>query len=187
VAFVVLLDANVLYPAWLRDALLRMVETDVFQVRCSERILDEAQRSIKVNRPDVNPAAIDRTFQDMREFFEGEGAMVIGYEPLESAMTNDPKDRHVLAAAVKGRADVIVTENLKDFPKAARDPYNIGAQCPDDFLCNQWELDEEAMMDTIDQWIEDLSRPPLTLDQLLQKLELHTPRFCDMVRAANTL
>jgi len=185
VAFVVLLDANVLYPAWLRDALLRMVETDVFQVRCSERILDEAQRNLKANRPDLTPADIDGTFQDIREFFEGEGAMVSGYEPLELVMSNDPKDRHVLAAAVVGRADVIVTENLEDFPEAARKTYNIGAQCPDDFLCNQWELDEEAMMDVIDQWIADLSSPPLTLGQLLQKLELHTPRFCDMVRAAN--
>jgi predicted nucleic acid-binding protein len=185
VAFVVLLDANVLYPAWLRDALLRMAETEVFQVRCTERILDEALRNIKANRPDVDPAVIDRTFQDMREFFEGEGAMVADYELLEPSMTNDLKDRHVLAAAVVGRADVIVTENLKDFPKAAREPYNIGAQRADDFLCNQWELDEEAMMYAIEQWVADLWRPPLTLDQLLQKLERHTPRFCGIVSAAN--
>jgi predicted nucleic acid-binding protein len=184
VAFVVLLDANVLYPAWLRDALLRMVETKVFQVRCSARILDEAQRNIKTNRPDIDPAIIDRTFHDMREFFEKEGALVTGYEPLEPAMTNHQKDRHVLAAAIVGRADVIVTENLADFPKASRDPYGIDAQHPDEFLCNQWELDEEAMTDAIAQWIVDLVNPPLTLDQLLQKLERHTPQFCKIVRAS---
>jgi hypothetical protein len=162
-----------------------MVETDVFQVRCSERILGEAQRNLEVNRPDIPPTDIEDTFRDMREFFEGEGAMVTGYEPLEPAMTNDPKDRHVLAAAIVGRADIIVIENLKDFPKEALKPYNIDAQHPDNFLCYQWELDEEAMMDAVEQWVADLWNPPLTLEQLLQKLEFHTPRFCDMVRAVN--
>ena len=178
--FVALLDANVLYPAWLRDALLRSAETEVFQVRWSERILAEASRNIKANRPDLDPAVIDRTFEDMRRSFEE--AMVDGYESLEPAMKNAAEDRHVLAAAIVGRADLIVTENLDDFPAGALEPYGLDVQHPDEFLCNQWELDEESMVAAIRLWLEDLSNPPLSLDQLLQKLELHTPRFCKMVR-----
>jgi predicted nucleic acid-binding protein len=180
VSFVALLDANVLYPAWLRDALLRVAETEVFQVRWSERILDEACHNIKADRPDLDPAAIDRTFEDMRRSFDD--AMVVGYESLEPAMENAAEDRHVLAAAIVGRADVIVTENLYDFPRSALEPYGLDVQHPDVFLCNQWELDEESMVEAIRLWLEDLSRPPLTLDQLLQKLELHAPQFCQMVR-----
>lgn len=105
--FVALLDANVLYPVWLCDALLRMAETGVFQVRWSERILDEALRNIKANRPGAE-AAVDRRFEDMRAAF-GE-AMVTRYEALEPVMRNAPEDRHVLAAAIAGRADLIVTK-----------------------------------------------------------------------------
>jgi predicted nucleic acid-binding protein len=180
VPFVALLDANVLYPAWLRDALLRLAETEVFQVRWSERILDEASRNIKADRPDLDAAVIDRTFEDMRRSFED--ALVGGYESLEPVMENTAEDRHVLAAAIVGRADVIVTENLSDFPGTALEPYGLDVQHPDESLCNQWDLDEESMVEAIRLWLEDLTRPPLTLDQLLQKLEVHTPRFCQMVR-----
>jgi predicted nucleic acid-binding protein len=181
VPFVALLDANVLYPIWLSDALLRMAETEVFQVRWTERILDEASRNIKASRPGQNPAAVDRRFGDMRAAFDE--AMVTGYGELESVMTNSPEDRHVLAAAIVGRADVIVTKNLDDFPAEALDPYGIDAQHPDEFLCNQWELDEEAMLDAMEHWLEDLANPRLTLEQLLSRLERDVPRFCQVVRA----
>ena len=178
--FVALLDANVLYPVTLCDALLRIAETGVFQARWSEEILKEAADSIKRNTPTADSAVIDRRFRWMRESFED--AMVTGYQPLVPVMSNDPKDRHVLAAAVIGRANMIVTHNLKDFPAEALDPYDIEAQHPDDFLCNQWELDEEAVMAAMERWPEDLSKPPQTLEQILQRLERHVPQFCALVR-----
>jgi predicted nucleic acid-binding protein len=180
VPFVALLDANVLYPIPLCDALLRLAETEVFQVRWSEEILQEAIRNIKRNNPSIDPADIDRRFRAMRESFDE--AMVTGYESLEPVLTNHPKDRHVLAAAIVGRANVIVTENLSDFPAETLDPYDIDAQHPDNFLCNQWELDEEIMVAAIEQWLKDLTNPPLTLDQLLQTLDRHVPQFCEIVR-----
>jgi hypothetical protein len=157
-----------------------MAETEVFQVRWSERILDEALRNIKANRPGEE-AAVDRRFGDMRAAFDE--AMVTGHEPLEPVMRNAPEDRHVLAAAIVGRADVIVTKNLDDFPAEALDPYGIDAQHPDEFLCNQWELDEEAMAGVMDYWLTDLAES-LTLEQLLGRLERDVPRFCQLVRTA---
>jgi predicted nucleic acid-binding protein len=180
--FVALLDANVLYPIVLCDALLRVAETEVFQVRWSEEILKEALRNIKLNNPDYDPVAVDRRFWCMRESFED--AMVTRYEPLVPVMTNHPKDRHVLAAAIVGRANVIVTNNLSDFPASALDPYDIDVQHPDAFLCNQWELDEESMAAVIENWPRDFLNPPLTLEQLLQTLEKHTPQFCEIVRTS---
>ena len=181
--FVALLDANVLYPISLCDALLRIAETEVFQVRWSEEILQEAIRNIKRNNPGTDPVAIDRRFLHMKESFED--AMVTGYESLEPVMTTHPKDRHVLAAAIVGRANVIVTANLGDFPAEALDPYDVDVQHPDDFLCNQWELDEETMVAAIEQWLKDLSNPPQTLEQLLQTLDRHVPQFCEIVRGSD--
>lgn len=178
-AFVALLDANVLYPIHLCDALLRMAETGVFQVRWSERILDEALRNIKANNPDKE-AAVEQRFGDMRRAFRD--ALVIGYEELEPVMRNAPEDKHVLAAAIVGRADVIVTKNLGDFPDEALEPYGIEAQHPDEFLCNQWELDEEAMVEFMQRWPDDVNTP-LTLEQLLSRLEREVPEFCRLVHA----
>jgi predicted nucleic acid-binding protein len=180
VPFVALLDANVLYPIWLCDVMLTMAETEVFQVRWSEKILEEAERNVKRKRPDA--AAISRRFQHIRRSFPE--AMVTGYEALESAMANDPKDRHVLAAAVVGRADVIVTFNLGDFPSGACEPYDIDVQHPDEFLCNQWDLDEELMADAMERRLGDYESPPLSLEQLLQNLERDTPSFCEVVRSS---
>jgi hypothetical protein len=185
VPFVALLDANVLYPIWLCDALLRVAETEVFQVRWSEKILEEAERNAKKNRPAVDAGRIGRRFQDMRTAFKE--AMVTGYTALEPAMTNHWKDRHVLAAAVVGRADVVVTKNLGHFPAEAREPYGIDAQHPDEFLCNQWELDEEAMAETVRLWLADLSNPPHSLEQLLERLAPEVPQFCEIVRSSGVV
>jgi predicted nucleic acid-binding protein len=182
VPFVALLDANVLYPIWLCDVLLTVAETEVFQVRWSEEILEEAERNVKKNIPTADSTAISRRFRDMREAFEE--AMVTGYEALEPIMTNHPKDRHVLAAAVVGRADVIVTVNLDDFPREACEAYDIDVQHPDEFLCNQWELDEEIMAFAIERKLADYSTPPLSLEQFLGFLEPYTPQFCEVLRAS---
>ena len=97
-------------------------------------------------------------------------------------MTNDPKDRHVLAAAVVGRADVIVTFNLSDFPPAACQPYGVDVQDPDTFLVHQFGL----MPQRIAQVLTDLAaerRPPIgTPEGILRVLERATPRFCALAR-----
>ncbi|WP_216594092.1 PIN domain-containing protein [Kocuria marina] len=67
--------------------------------------------------------------------------MVENYESLVPAMTNDPKDRHVLAAAVRSRAELIVTSNQKDFPATALKPYDVAVRSPDDLLLDQLDLD----------------------------------------------
>ena len=61
-------------------------------------------------------------------------------------MTNDPKDQHVLAAAIHGRADVIVTFNLKDFPEEALSPWGIEAQHPQEYLLTLYEIDDRQVV-----------------------------------------
>lgn len=115
-AFVALLDANVLYPAYLRDLLLRLAQAGVYQPRWSAEILDEVARNIKKGRDDAGQEKVDCMISLMKRHFED--AEVTGYEGLVPAMTNDPKDRHVLAAAITGGADVIVTYKPQTLPAA---------------------------------------------------------------------
>lgn len=176
-AFTVLLDANVLYPVYLCDALLRFAYAGLFQARWNEEILDEMARNVKANGSESRHDSVDRRVQHMKRSFPD--AMVVGYEGLVPSMTNHHKDRHVLAAAVTGRADLIVTSNLKHFPRSACEPYNIDVRGPDDFLCYQWDLeDREFLTSVLERWASGLAKPPLTLERLLEeRLARSAPEF----------
>lgn len=124
----VILDANVLFPFMLRDTLLRAAADGYFQLYWSEQILDEARRNL-VGSARITEEQAERLFGKMTGAFPE--SRVVDHEPLIPAMKNEEKDRHVTAAAVKTEAQVIVTNNLKDF----RDlPEGLEAWSPDDFL-----------------------------------------------------
>jgi hypothetical protein len=94
-------------------------------------------------------------------------ARVTGYESLIGSMTNDPKDRHVLAAAVAGRADVLVTENLKDFPPASVTHWGIAVAGQDDFLLGLLEIYPDAVLDALRRQASRYRREPRTAAALL--------------------
>ena len=115
--FTALLDANVLVPISLTDTLLRAAENELFQPRWSTDILRETEAAIQRIRPDVAPASMRSRLEAMDGRFPD--ASVIQYDSLIPGIAlPDPKDRHVVAAAIAGHADIIVTRNLKDFPPA---------------------------------------------------------------------
>lgn len=122
-AFVVLYDANVLYPSTLRDLLIRVAQSGLVQAKWTNEILDETFNSLRRNRPDLDPDALARTRELMCRAVRD--CLVVGYESLVGAITlPDPEDRHVLAAAIKARAQVIVTHNLKDFADKVLDTWS---------------------------------------------------------------
>ena len=136
--FVVLLDANVLYPFGVRDALLRFAETGLYRARWSDDILDEMVRSVSRIRPDREASILSTRAAMTRAFPE---ARVEGYEGLISALKlPDENDRHVLAAAIRAGAQWIVTENQRDFPAAALRPYDIESLTADEFPVSTFEL-----------------------------------------------
>lgn len=99
-AFVVIYDACVLYPAPLRDLLVRLASTGIVRARWSELILDECFRSILAQRPDLKPESLRRTRELMKEAVPD--CIVTGFEPLVNGLElPDPDDRHVLAAAIR--------------------------------------------------------------------------------------
>jgi predicted nucleic acid-binding protein len=113
--FTALYDSCVLYPAPLRDLLMWLALSDLFRARWSNDIHEEWIRNLLEDRPDLTRERLERTRDKMNSNIRD--CLVTGYEPLIDGLTlPDPNDRHVLAAAIRASADVIVTFNLKDFP-----------------------------------------------------------------------
>lgn len=168
-AFVVVYDACVLYPAPLRDLLLRVATAGLVQAKWTDAILDECFRNIRENRKDLSDEKLARTRQLMNQAVRD--CLVTGYEPLIAAIQlPDPKDRHVLAAAVRAGAQVIVTFNLKDFPNDALKAFGAEAKSPDDFLLNLIDLAPGMVASIITTQASMLKAPPQTRDQLLETL-----------------
>jgi hypothetical protein len=99
------------------------------------------------------------------------GCLVTDYEPLiEGLHLPDVDDRHVLAAAIKCNASVIVTFNLKDFPKSALEAFDIEPLHPDDFVADLWDIDQAAVLEAAQRQRASLKNPPHSARQYLDKL-----------------
>ena len=164
--FPVFLDTNVLYPASLADTLLRLAESDVIRPHWSVDVMTELERNLARRITDSGAARRCRTME--AAFPE---AMVTGYAGMVDGMENDPKDRHVLAAAVHSDCEVIVTFNTKDFPARALEPHDLVAVHPDDFLLDQLDLYPQAVRRSLERQASLTARPRLTLLQLIEHLE----------------
>ncbi|MGH2705754.1 MAG: PIN domain-containing protein [Actinomycetota bacterium] len=174
-AFTALYDADVLHPPGLRDLLVRLGQTGLFRARWSEQILDEMVSSILERRPDLDASRLARTRQLMCEAIAN--CLVTGYEPLIEGLTlPDPDDRHVLAAAIRCSAQVIVTSNLGDFPATALERFNIEVQGPDQFVLDVVNLAPARVAAVIQQQSAALRNPPRTVDELLEDLSQSLPR-----------
>jgi len=141
--FKITLDACVLANIVVCDLFLRLAEKPrLFLPRWSKEILDETRRvHKKLNWPDHIAESwrseVERTFPD---------SAVDDYEHLLPLLTNDEKDRHVLAATIRSGASVIVTFNLKHFPEAALEPWDIKACHPQDYLITLYSMSPEVVV-----------------------------------------
>jgi hypothetical protein len=125
--FTVIYDACVLYPAPLRDFLMRLALTDLYRARWTDMIHDEWTDNVLKQRPDLKAEDLERTRSLMNAHVRD--SLVTGFEHLIPAVElTDPDDRHVVAAAIHGGASLIVTFNLKDFPPEQLKRYNLVAQ-----------------------------------------------------------
>jgi predicted nucleic acid-binding protein len=187
VTYTALYDANVLYPAPLRDLLMRLAVEDIFLARWTERIHDEWTRSVLKNRADLTPEQLKRTCELMNRSVRD--CLITDYEHLIDALSlPDPDDRHVLAAAIKGRADVIVTTNLKDFPPRALEPHGVEAVHPDDFVALQFDLNKEAVCRAVSKQRASLRNPPKSAEQLLETfVKLRMPNTVNRLRGVKEL
>jgi predicted nucleic acid-binding protein len=181
VSFIALLDANVLWPAALRCILVRAALRGLFRPVWTERILEEMAHSLQ-REGRAHPDRIARTVRLMKESVPH--ALVEGYETLIPVMQNDPKDRHVLAAAVRAGAGTIVTNNVRDFPNDSRVPYDMAVHTPDEFLLDLLDLNQTVMAEVLVEQAAQLRRPPMTTRQVVEGMARLVPDFCETVLAS---
>ncbi len=156
--YTALLDANVLVPYTLTDVLLRLAEAGLYRPLWSTSILAEAERTLVHLHPAIAADALHDRIAAMDQFFPD--AAVTGWEEIVGSLTlPDPDDRHVLAAAIVGGADTIVTANLRDFPEPTLARFNIVATHPDDFLLDQWDLEPRLAEQVLDDIIDARHNP----------------------------
>ncbi len=165
-----LYDACVLYPAPLRDLLMHLALTDLFRAKWTDAIHQEWMRTVLEHRPDLSRAQLQRTRDLMNAHVRD--CLVEDYEQLMPAlMLPDADDRHVLAAAIRSAANVIVTYNVRDFPAETLAKYGIEAQHPDAFIRSLLDLAPHVVCAAIKRQRESLKNPPKTVREFLATLE----------------
>jgi predicted nucleic acid-binding protein len=180
VSFPAFFDTNVLYGALLNDFILELADRGLFRPLWSKDILFELAKNLMKNGED--PTLVEKRVGTMQRYFAD--AMVTGYDDMVPAMTNDPRDRHVLAAAVRGGAEVLVTFNTKDFPAESVEPFDLDVVHPDDFLLDQLDLYYEPTLRALVDLVEGYDSPAMTVDDFLLALtRAGVPKFVDAARA----
>lgn len=166
--YVVVLDACVLYPAPLRDFLLRLSLTGLFTAKWTDQIQQEWSRSLLKERPELADR-LPKTIELMNQAIPD--VLVTGHEALiEGLDLPDQDDRHVLAAAIQCGAQAIVTFNLSDFPAAALEAYESEAIHPDVFVENQLDLNLARVVEAAKNARAALKNPPKTAAEYIETL-----------------
>ena len=165
----VLLDANILYPAPMRDIFMQLAVDDAFRARWTADIHREWIDALLRNESWRDRAALERTRNLMDR--STRDSLITGYETLIPALDlPDPDDCHVLAAAIVGRCDGIITRNLRDFPDVAVEPYGIEVRHPDGFLSERLDLAPRTFCESVRRVRARLVSPPLTVEEYLAVL-----------------
>ncbi|MGX1808123.1 PIN domain-containing protein [Nocardia sp. NPDC055321] len=167
----IFLDTCVLYPSHLRDTILRLAEADLIQPLWSADVIAELRKNLALRHrgDDSTATKVDQLIATLCKFFPE--AMVEGYDDLVDRMENHPKDRHVLAAALQGGADVLLTFNLKDFRVRPIGDGFPELMHPDDFLLDMLDLTPGQVIRLLHRQVAEHRRPPKNVQGLLDVLE----------------
>lgn len=166
------LDTCVLVPMPLVDTLLRLAAEEFYTPRWSSDIIEELKRVLE--RWGYTAEQANHRIQCMDAAFPE--ARVIGYANLIDAIKNDPKDRHVLAAAIKCGANAVVTNNKKHFPvEYVKDELGLECISADDFILHQYHLEPDAFISVLKEQAKDTGK---TLRQLIDR---HVPCLKDLI------
>jgi hypothetical protein len=165
-----IIDACVLYSAPVRDLVVRLAQAGLLQARWSDEIHEEWIRNLLKNNPRLDRARLERTRFLMDAAVRD--CLVIGYADLvESLALPDADDRHVLAAALRAGAKLILTFNLADFPQDALAPHGVEARHPDHLFVELLDADMDGFCEAVRQQRQGLKNPPMSVEALLARLE----------------
>lgn len=170
VRFTAVLDTNVIYPVIIRDLLLWFAYYDLYTPKWSNHIFDEwkdvmQKKGVSYEESEKRMKNVNLAFPD---------ALVTHYESLiEYLNLPDPKDRHVLAAAIKTNAHVIISNNIKDFPEVVLEKYGLKIKTPDDFLTDIIDLNTEIAIEAFKEMVVNKKNPELDEYEVLDSLRIN--------------
>jgi hypothetical protein len=165
-------DACVLFPFMLRDLLVQLAVMEVLRAKWTEEINDEWIRGVLRSHPEITSEQLERTRSLMNAAGRPFGCLVADYQELIPTLElPDPNDRHVLAAAIRGRASIIVTKNLKHFPTDVLSGHEIAVLHPDEFLCRLIDLNSTMVCAAVQACRTRMRNPPRTVEEYLADLE----------------
>ncbi len=166
IRFTCVLDTNVIFPINIRDILFWFAHYNLYTPKWSEKIFEEWKAVMK--RKGVSDEEIIKRTSKASEAFPD--ALVLNYEPLIPTLTlPDEKDRHVLAAAIKVNANIIVTNNLKDFPDEYLDTFGLKALSADDFLTDTIDLNPKLAVQAFRELVFYRRNPDLNEFEILDQ------------------
>ncbi len=169
--YTALLDACVLHPMAMADALMSLASAGLYAAKWSRTIESEWIASIEARRPDLTGKLGYRRDQ-MREAVPDWEVEERAWQSLAGSLKlPDPDDVHVLAAAMAGHADCIVTANLRDFPTDVVGPLGIEIIHPDQFIVAQWDLDQLVAVAAFKRMRMRWKRPEATAEDFAAALE----------------
>jgi hypothetical protein len=163
-------DACVLYPFHLRNVLVQCAFDGLVDARWTDEIHAEWMRNLAANSPGTSRTRLEATRDLMKAALPD--ADVAGYEDLIPGLSlPDPDDRHVLAAAIAGKASLIVTWNLKHFPTAGLRPYGVAPISPDDFLVGLHSTYRNELIASVKRACLNLRKTLPQVDEFIDALE----------------
>ena len=166
VRFTCVLDTNVIYPIDIRDLLFWFASFDLYTPKWSKHIFTEWE-SVMKRKMVPNDIISSRIAKAQLAFTD---ALVENYEPIVASLSlPDEKDRHVLAAAIKTNANVIVTNNIKDFPEDYLNTFGLSAKTADDFLTDTIDLNNEIAIEAFRALVLNRSNPNLDEFEILDR------------------
>lgn len=164
IRFTCVLDTNVIYPLYIRDVLFWFAYYDLYTRKWSKHVFDEWVTVMK--RHNIAEDEIIKRTQKAQQAFPD--ALVKNYESLiEGLKLPDEKDKHVLAAAIKTNANIIITNNLKDFPKDYLASFGLTAKSADDFITDTIDLNQESAVDAFRMLVLNRTNPNLDEYEIL--------------------
>lgn len=165
---IAILDTNVLYPIEIRDILFWFAHYELFQPRWTHNIFNEWKSVMQ--RKGIGDDEANKRIQKANRAFPN--ALVENHEILIPALSlPDPDDCHVLAAAIKSEAQIIVTNNIRDFTANILVEYSIKAQTPDDFLVGLIDLDTDTALQAFKSMVFNRKNPNLNENQVIRILK----------------
>jgi hypothetical protein len=167
--FVVVYDASVIYPIRVVDLLIRLGLKGFVQAKWTDAIHNEWVENLLEARPDLTRQQLESRRDQMNSAVRD--CLVEGYEDLIDAIElPDPDDRHVVAAAIRAKAQAIISNNVADFPSDELARWDIDVQTADEFVVGLLLINRNLVLEALREQYESLTRPRFTPEEFLDNL-----------------